>query len=514
MKKITIAIDGFSSCGKSTMAKDLAKRIGYIYVDTGAMYRCVTLFAMLHGMIGKKGDIKEKALMKSIEKGEVSIAFRLNKSGTPDAYLCGENVERRIRTMEVSANVSQVAALPFVREALVGLQKRMGKDKGVVMDGRDIGTTVFPDAELKVFLTASVEVRAKRRYDELISKGIKTDMEEVVKNINERDYIDSHRETSPLRKAEDAIELDNSQMTISQQSDWIYERFLEISLSDSDNSPNSFDQITEMSGKNHREEFSSSSGNPGNESPDKSDSIVIIPTYNEKENIENIIRAIGGLAKCFHILIVDDGSPDGTAGIVKNLMKGDFSGRLFLLERKGKQGLGTAYISGFKWALSKDYQYIFEMDADFSHDPNDLPRLYAACHDEGNDVAIGSRYITGVNVVNWPMSRVLMSYFASKYVRMVTGLNIHDTTAGFKCYRRRVLETIELDKIRFKGYAFQIEMKFTAYKIGFRIKEVSVIFVNRREGVSKMSGGIFSEALFGVIRLRLDGWTRKYPPMP
>ena len=242
-----------------------------------------------------------------------------------------------------------------------------------------------------------------------------------------------------------------------------------------------------------------------------SDSIIIIPTYNEKENIEKIIRAIFALEKSFHILIIDDGSPDGTAAIVKGLIANEFADRLFIVERSGKLGLGTAYIAGFKWALAHDYEYIFEMDADFSHDPADLPRLYAACHDEGYDLAIGSRYISGVNVVNWPMGRVLMSYFASMYVRIVTGFQVRDTTAGFKCYRRRVLETIELDKIRFKGYAFQIEMKFTAYKIGFRIKEVPVIFVNRREGISKMSGGIFSEAFFGVMRLRWDGWTRKYP---
>lgn len=242
-----------------------------------------------------------------------------------------------------------------------------------------------------------------------------------------------------------------------------------------------------------------------------SDSIVIIPTYNEKENIEKIIRAINALDKQFHILVIDDGSPDGTAAIVKRLMQEEFAGGLFLLERSGKLGLGTAYILGFKWALQHDYEYIFEMDADFSHDPADLPRLYAACHDDGYDLAIGSRYVSGVNVVNWPMGRVLMSYFASKYVRFVTGFKVHDTTAGFKCYRRRVLQTIELDKIRFRGYAFQIEMKFTAYKIGFRIKEVPVIFVNRREGVSKMSGGIFGEAFLGVMRLRWDGWTRRYP---
>ena len=245
-----------------------------------------------------------------------------------------------------------------------------------------------------------------------------------------------------------------------------------------------------------------------------SDSIVIIPTYNEKENIEKIVRAIFALKKCFHILVIDDGSPDGTAGIVKVLMANEFGDRLFILERKGKLGLGTAYIAGFKWALERNYEYIFEMDADFSHDPNDLPRLYAACHDEGNDMAIGSRYVTGVNVVNWPIGRVLMSYFASKYVRIITGFDIHDTTAGFVCYKRKVLQTIELDKIRFKGYAFQIEMKYTAHKIGFRIKEVSVIFVNRQEGVSKMSGGIFGEAFFGVMKLRWDGWTRRSPKLP
>ena len=246
----------------------------------------------------------------------------------------------------------------------------------------------------------------------------------------------------------------------------------------------------------------------------KSDCIVIIPTYNEKENIEKIIRAVMGLEKAFNILVIDDGSPDGTADIVKGLMADEFKDRLFIIERSGKLGLGTAYIAGFKWALEHSYDYIFEMDADFSHDPNDLPRLYAACHDEGADVAIGSRYVSGVNVVNWPIGRVLMSYFASKYVRLVTGFSVHDTTAGFKCYKRRVIETIPLDKIRFKGYAFQIEMKFTAYKIGFKIKEVPVIFVNRREGTSKMSGGIFGEAFFGVMRLRWEGWFRKYPKMP
>ena len=243
-----------------------------------------------------------------------------------------------------------------------------------------------------------------------------------------------------------------------------------------------------------------------------SDSIVIIPTYNEMENIGNIIRAVFSLEKCFHILVIDDGSPDGTAAIVKDMMtQEEFADRLFILERSGKLGLGTAYITGFKWSLEHGYDYIFEMDADFSHDPHDLPRLYAACHNEGYDVAVGSRYVSGVNVVNWPIGRVLMSYFASKYVRIVTGFKVHDTTAGFVCYKRRVLETIELDKIRFKGYAFQIEMKYTAYKIGFKIKEVSVIFVNRREGVSKMSGGIFGEAFLGVMKLRWDGWRRKYP---
>ena len=243
----------------------------------------------------------------------------------------------------------------------------------------------------------------------------------------------------------------------------------------------------------------------------KSDSIVIIPTYNEKENIEKIIRAVFALEKCFHILVIDDGSPDGTAAIVKGLMQQEFADRLFLMERTGKLGLGTAYIAGFKWGLAHGYDYIFEMDADFSHAPSDLPRLYSACADEGYDLAIGSRYISGVNVVNWPMGRVLMSYFASKYVRFVTGFKVHDTTAGFKCYKRRVLETIDLDAIRFKGYAFQIEMKFTTYKCGFKIKEVPVIFVNRVEGVSKMNSSIFGEAFFGVMRLRWDGWFRKYP---
>ena len=241
-----------------------------------------------------------------------------------------------------------------------------------------------------------------------------------------------------------------------------------------------------------------------------SDSIVIIPTYNERENIENIIRAVFGLEKTFHILIIEDGSPDGTAAIVKTLQQ-EFPDRLFMIERKGKLGLGTAYITGFKWALEHSYEYIFEMDADFSHNPNDLPRLYEACAVQGGDVAIGSRYVSGVNVVNWPMGRVLMSYFASKYVRIVTGLPIHDTTAGFKCYRRQVLETIDLDHIRFKGYAFQIETKFTAYICGFKIIEVPVIFINRELGTSKMNSSIFGEAVFGVIKLKVNSWFHTFP---
>lgn len=245
----------------------------------------------------------------------------------------------------------------------------------------------------------------------------------------------------------------------------------------------------------------------------KNDSIVIIPTYNEKENIEAILRAVTGLEEhAFDVLVIDDGSPDGTAAIVKQLMAGDLAERVHLVERQGKLGLGTAYIAGFKWALERHYEYIFEMDADFSHDPKDLPRLYNACAVDGHDVAIGSRYVSGVNVVNWPMGRVLMSYFASKYVRLVTGIALHDTTAGFKCYRRKVLETIDLDAIRFKGYAFQIEMKFTAHHLGFSVTEVPVIFVNRQLGVSKMSGGIFSEALFGVIRLRWAALTGGIKP--
>ncbi len=239
--------------------------------------------------------------------------------------------------------------------------------------------------------------------------------------------------------------------------------------------------------------------------------LVIIPTYNEKENIEAIIQAVMELPIEYHVLIIDDGSPDGTAQIVKTLMQTRYANRLFIVERAGKQGLGTAYITGFKWAIEHQYDYIFEMDADFSHNPQDLLKLYDACSTGGADVAIGSRYVSGVNVVNWPMGRVLMSYFASKYVRTVLGVDIHDTTAGFMCYTRRVLETIDLDHIHFKGYAFQIEMKFTAYKCGFKITEVPIIFVNRVLGTSKMSGGIFSEALLGVIRLKIQSWFRKYP---
>ena len=241
----------------------------------------------------------------------------------------------------------------------------------------------------------------------------------------------------------------------------------------------------------------------------QNDGVVIIPTYNEIENIRAIIRAVTSLEKPLDVLIIDDGSPDGTADAVKELMQTELQGRLHLIERKGKLGLGTAYICGFKWAIEHGYDYIFEMDADFSHNPNALPRLYAACHDEGFDVAVGSRYITGVNVVNWPIGRVLMSYYASAYVRTILGISLRDTTAGFVCYRREVLETIDLDKIRFKGYAFQIEMKYSAIRLGFKIKEVPVIFVNRELGTSKMSGGIFSEALFGVIRLRLGNITRR-----
>ena len=238
-------------------------------------------------------------------------------------------------------------------------------------------------------------------------------------------------------------------------------------------------------------------------------SIVIIPTYNEKENIENIIRAVFNLEQTFHILIIEDNSPDGTGKIVKSMQQ-EFPDRLFMIERQGKLGLGTAYITGFKWALQHQYEYIFEMDADFSHNPSDLPKLYQACAIEGADMAIGSRYISGVNVVNWPMGRVLMSYFASKYVHLITRMPIHDTTAGFVCYHRNVLQTIDLDAIRFKGYAFQIEMKFTAYKYGFKITEVPVIFINRERGVSKMNSSIFGEAVFGVIRMKWSSLWKKY----
>jgi len=238
------------------------------------------------------------------------------------------------------------------------------------------------------------------------------------------------------------------------------------------------------------------------------DSLVIIPTYNEKENIEKIIRTVFSLPIPFHVLIIDDGSPDGTAAIVKHL-QGEYSGKLFIEERKGKLGLGTAYIHGFRWALKHEYEFIFEMDADFSHNPSDLIRLRQACLD-GADLSIGSRYVTGVNVVNWPMSRVLMSYFASVYVRFVTGIDIHDATAGFKCYRRRVLEKIEMDKIKFVGYAFQIEMKFTAINYGFKVVEVPIIFTDRTEGTSKMSTRIFREAFLGVIQMKVTSWFRKY----
>ncbi len=235
-----------------------------------------------------------------------------------------------------------------------------------------------------------------------------------------------------------------------------------------------------------------------------SDSLVIIPTYNEKENIENIIRKVFSLEVEFHILIIEDNSPDGTADIVKNLMK-EFPNQLFIEERKGKLGLGTAYIHGFRWSLKHDYNYTFEMDADFSHNPEDLIRLRHACANEGGDVAIGSRYVTGVNVVNWPMGRVLMSYYASAYVRFITRMKVRDTTAGFKCYRKKVLETIDLDKIKFLGYAFQIEMKYVSWKLGFNVVEVPIIFTDRVEGTSKMNSSIFKEAIFGVIDLRLRG---------
>ena len=240
------------------------------------------------------------------------------------------------------------------------------------------------------------------------------------------------------------------------------------------------------------------------------DALVIIPTYNEIENISNIIDAVISQPETFDVLIIDDGSPDGTASVVREKMK-QYDGRVFLEERKGKLGLGTAYIHGFKWAKRHGYEYVIEMDADFSHNPNDLPKLYKACKEEGADLSIGSRYISGVNVVNWPMGRVLMSYYASAYVRIVTGMNVRDTTAGFVCYKRRVLDTLDLDKIEFKGYAFQIEMKFKAFKHGFKIKEVPIIFVNRELGTSKMNSSIFGVAVFGVIKLRLRSMFTKYP---
>ena len=242
----------------------------------------------------------------------------------------------------------------------------------------------------------------------------------------------------------------------------------------------------------------------------RNDSVVIIPMYNEKENAAKIIDAVIALPRDFDILVIDDNSPDGTAEIVKGKQQ-EYPGRVHLIQREGKLGLGTAYITGFKWSIEQKYDFIFEMDADFSHNPNDLLTLYDACAKDGADMSIGSRYITGVNVVNWPMGRVLMSYYASKYVRIVTGMKICDTTAGFVCYTRRVLEALPLDNIRFKGYAFQIEMKFTAHKYGFKIKEVPIIFVNRVLGESKMSSGIFGEAVFGVIKLRLSSLFKKYP---
>lgn len=240
-----------------------------------------------------------------------------------------------------------------------------------------------------------------------------------------------------------------------------------------------------------------------------SNSLVIIPTYNEKENIEEIVEAVMQQPTPFDLLIVDDASPDGTADIVRSL-QGKYEGRLHMEEREGKLGLGTAYIHGFRWALKRHYEFVFEMDADFSHNPADLNKLYEACHDQGNDMAIGSRYVTGVNVVNWPMSRVMLSYFASYYVRFITGLPITDTTAGFKCYSRTVLETIDLSKVRFMGYAFQIEMKFLTWKYGFKIKEVPIIFTDRTKGKSKMSGGIVKEAVIGVLQIKIGSLFKTY----
>lgn len=240
-----------------------------------------------------------------------------------------------------------------------------------------------------------------------------------------------------------------------------------------------------------------------------SDCLVIIPTYNEKENIEKIIRKVFSLPNNFHILIIEDNSPDGTAGIVKRLLP-EFEGRLFMEERKGKLGLGTAYIHGFRWALQRNYQFVFEMDADFSHNPDDLLRLHHACAVDGADLAIGSRYIKGINVVNWPMSRILISYFASFYVRIITGMPVKDATAGFKCYTRKVLEAIDFNQIRFIGYAFQIEMKFNAWKLGFKVVEIPIVFIDRIEGQSKMTKGIIKEAIFGVITMKWKSFFRKY----
>ncbi len=240
-----------------------------------------------------------------------------------------------------------------------------------------------------------------------------------------------------------------------------------------------------------------------------SDTLVIIPTYNEIDNIEDILRVVFGLEKSYHVLIVDDGSPDGTADVVKRLQK-EFPEQLHIEERTGKLGLGTAYIHGFKWALKRGYNYVIEMDADFSHPPTSLIELYNACEKDGADMSVGSRYVSGVNVVNWPMSRVLMSYFASVYVRWVTRIHVRDTTAGFVCYHRRVLERMDLDKINFVGYAFQIEMKFTAWKLGFKIKEVPIIFTDRKKGQSKMNSSIFKEAIFGVLFMKIKSWFKKY----
>lgn len=238
-------------------------------------------------------------------------------------------------------------------------------------------------------------------------------------------------------------------------------------------------------------------------------SLVIIPTYNERENIEKMIRKVFSLPEPLDLLIIDDGSPDGTADIIKDLKSKEFKTRLFLVERSGKQGLGTAYIAGFNWALDHDYEYIFEMDADFSHNPEDLLKLHEACKN-GADLSIGSRYKSGVNVVNWPMGRVIMSYFASVYVRFITGMKIMDSTAGFKCYKREVLKAIDLEKIKFKGYAFQIEMKFTVWKLGFNIVEIPIVFTDRKEGSSKMSGGIFNEALWGILKMKLASYFKTY----